>query len=386
MSGVRPPYRIRAFSRPGDGLQIRMLRCLGGARTPRTEPRYRAIIFKPERLGDFFLAVKTIRALVDFWGIEQTALVVSPECKALADEEFPRVAQIVIPLRAGVRGWNAAEALRVRRLLKDHSCEHLVSLRHHRQPLASAALRWIPARTRWASRGHPWLPKPTQIAERNLIDRSVAYPWPGAPGVPTEVQAHAALLQAITGVPTNGKDLLPEIRSDVGCIGPPILVVVPWGSGRLTNLDPGLIGNILLALTKRAQVTIRIVSEDRRQLERDALVRDLRQLLPDVDISGHFTPRLLDLRACLARATAVLTADTYPAHLAIALDKPVAVVATGMWPGVFGPWRHSARQRWFTHALPCWGCGSRCIHAKPLCVSEVEPQAVADFLARYFKA
>jgi ADP-heptose:LPS heptosyltransferase len=363
---------------------MRLLLSLGRPRSPGATPRFRAVIYKPERLGDFFLAGKAIRALVDYWGESQSALVVSDECLTMAEQEFPGLARVVVPLRLGAGGWHVGEALRLRRELAGYSCENLICLRHHRQPLASAALRWIPARTRWALVGHPWMPAATQAAERGLFEGSGRYPWPSRRGMPTEVQAHADLLRIATGTGIDAEDLLPTIPAGAAR-HPPNLVVVPWGSGEINTLPDGLIAEILSLLRARAQFVVRIVAEEKRRPQEEALLRELRARLPGLDVAHERTPALADLRSCLARASAVLTADTLPAHLATAADRPVAVVATGAWPGLFGPWSRTGRQRWFIREMPCWGCGWRCIHPRPLCLWDVEPEAVADFLSPFLR-
>ena len=87
------------------------------------------------------------------------------------------------------------------------------------------------------------------------------------------------------------------------------------------------------------------------------------------------------LESGLAQCAAVLSADTFTAHLATALDLPVAVLAAGGQPGVFGPWQNSDRQRWFTYEMDCSGCGWRCSQPSVLCVERIRPEAVGAFLS-----
>ena len=381
-----PVYAIRPNARPGDGLRIRLLRALGGARAPRTAPCFTALIYKAERLGDFFLAIETIRRLTAHWQGARIGLVTTAECAELAAAEFPDLPRIVVPLRLSGGGWNLAEAVAVRRTLAECSCEHLVSLSHHRQPLAAISLRWIPARYRWGTAGHPWMPSATTAAERGLFDRTVPYPWPPLIEVPDEVEAHAGVLRHVTGSEVESASLLPRIVPPEAPAASPTLTVVPWASSGIKSLPGEFVVAVLRHLADRTRFRVRIVADPRREAASQVLARELSGGMPGLDIASQPTPSLAALRGCLAGALAVLTADTFPAHLATALDRPTAVVATGAMPGVFGPWRHSERQRWFVREMTCWGCGWRCIHAQPLCLRQVEPRDVADFLLPYLSA
>lgn len=381
---ARAPFTIRPNARPGDAWRFRLLNRTAGLQSATAEAKFRAVIYKPERLGDFLLAVNAIQALIDHWGRDNTALIVSPECLALAEKWFPGLARFALPLRLGLDGWNLAQALRLRRRLAEYSCEHLVCLRHHRQPLSAAALRWIPAGHRWGVTGHPWMQPGIRAREDGLFNHETPYPWPGRPGIPVEVQAHADLVARITGAETDPRRLLPIVapgpkgRSDDGRA---VLAVVPWGSGTIKNVTADMLARVIGSLGDGLPLTVRILAEERRRLDQERLARKLRILLPGLDVVSARTADLEDLAAALAQATAVLTVDTYPAHLATAMDKPVAVLSTGALPGLFGPWSRSARQRWFCQPIDCWGCGWRCIHPAPHCLLDIPPDQVAGFLA-----
>lgn len=384
MTAALPAHAIRPNARMGDAWRLRLLRHLYPATLTTRQPNYRAVIYKPERLGDFFLAVPSIRALVSHWDPERVALIVSPECFALADEEFPGLAKFSLPLRLGLGGWNIAQALSIRRSLAQYSCDHLVCLRHHRQPLSSAALGWIPAQHRWGTDGHPWMLPAIRIAEGGLLDRSKQYPWPGPHGLPSELQAHADVIAHVTGTPVQASDLLPRLgaihasrRRDER----PILAIAPWASSKIKSLTPDLLGSIVKRLASRSDFNILIIADSKQHSAQEAMCSHLGAILPARDITPARTTTLAELRVAIGGASAVLTADSFPAHLATAMDKPVAVLATGALPGVFGPWSHSPKQRWFTHETGCWGCGWHCVHRQPNCLLDIQPDAVAEFLA-----
>lgn len=389
MIEARAPLTIRPNARPGDSWRFRLLDQLGRQQSAPTRPRFRAVIYKPERLGDFFLATNAIRALIDHWGRDNIALIVSPACLALSEDAFPAIAKFALPLRLGLDGWNLAQALNLRRQLADYSCEHLVCLRHHRQPLSAAALRWVPARFRWGVTGHPWMQPVVRNHERGLFDQWTPYPWPSRPGIPAEVQAHADIIARITGAEIDASSLLPAISPEVRLnldSERAVLAVAPWGSGTIKNLPANLLARVIEPLGKNLTLSVRIFAEKRRRLEQERLVQELHDLLPRYDIAAVRTADLKELADEFSQASAILTADTYPAHLAIAMDKPVAVLSTGALPGLFGPWSRSAQQRWFCQPMDCWGCGWRCIHSTPRCLLDIAPEQVAEFLAPHLAA
>jgi ADP-heptose:LPS heptosyltransferase len=234
--------------------------------------------------------------------------------------------------------------------------------------------------------GHPWVLPAIEASEDGLFDHPIPYPWPGQPDSPVEIRAHAVMVEHITGGLTGTSDLLPEVQvpvQDGDRCGPPTLVLVPWGSGGVKTLTCELIAGVVEQLPDRSRCGIRIVAEPRRRREQARLTRELSSALPGFDVAPAPGGDLRELYLTIGRATAVMTADTFPAHLAIAMDKPVAVLATGALHGVFGPWSRSPRQRWFCREMDCWGCGWRCPYPEPPCLLEVDKKEVAAFLAPY---
>ena len=389
MNEARVPFTIRPNARRGDSWRFQLLERLAKPEPVAARPKFRAVIYKPERLGDFLLAVNAVQALIDHWGRDDTALIVSPDCLALAEERFPGLAKFALPLRLGLDGWNVVQALRLRRRLNDYSCEHLVCLRHHRQPLSAAALRWIPAAHRWGTTGHPWMEPAIQAHGSSSFDHATPYPWPSRQGIPAEVQAHADLITRITGTETDAFRLLPAVTPEPKHApdkGRAVLAVVPWGSGATKSLTEDLLARILRSLGDDLLLSVRILAEERRRLDQERLAQKLRIELPGLDVASARTADIKDLAAALAQATAVLTVDTYPAHLATAMDKPLAVLSTGALPGLFGPWSRSDRQRWFCQPMECWGCGWRCVHSVSRCLLDIAPDQVAAFLAPHLAA
>jgi hypothetical protein len=377
-------WRITPKELPGDSFRRLVFRLLGGVvnTPPGSSPRYRAIIYEAQRSGDFLLAVKSIRILLDYFGEEHSTLAVSPEAMPLAMESFPKVAKATVPLSLAMGGWDLFGGLRLRRDLSAHSCDHLVCLRHHRSPLATSILGWIPANKRWAIIDHPWMSRGARAAEIGLFDQTAAFPFQGEEGVPLEVQANACLLSMVTGCLHQAEALLPsmdleKVHPEVP--GSALLVVAPWSSGRMSSLPEKLLTEVLRKIAERAVFSVCVVAAPFERDKTHALTGRLRNSLPGMDVTDRLTT-LGDLIAAISSATAVLACDSFIGHLATALDRPTAVLATGASPGLFGEWKRSEKQRWFTHEMACWGCGWRCVHSHPRCLHEIPPGNVADFL------
>ncbi|MEW6667951.1 MAG: glycosyltransferase family 9 protein [Thermodesulfobacteriota bacterium] len=377
-------WQITPKELPGDVFRRLLLRLPGGAIStpPGSSPRHRAIIYEAQRLGDFLLAVKSIRILLDYFGEEHSALAVSPEAMPLAIESFPKVAKFAVPLFLAIGGWDLFGGLRLRRGLSAHSCDHLVCLRHHRSPLATSILGWIPANERWAIVSHPWMSPGARAAEDRLFDHTAAFPFQGEEGVPLEVQASARLLSMVTGFPHQAEALLPSIDLDQvhpADSGSASLVVAPWGSSHMKSIPEKLLTGVLKKLSEHAFFSVDVVTAPFESDKTHVLTGRLRKSLPGMDVVDRLTP-LGDLTGVISSATAVLACDSFVGHLATALDRPTAVLATGASPGLFGGWSRSGKQRWFTREMACWGCGWRCAHSHPRCLHEIPPGDVADFL------
>lgn len=349
-----------------------------------SHPRYRAIIYDMQRLGDLLLAFKAIEKQLAHFGKKNCALAVSPEEMALASKLFPGVAIVTVPLVLSAGGWNLLEAVRLKRKLAAYSCENLICFRHHRSPLASAILRWIPANTRWGIVDHPWMSVAARNFEADLFSKKAPFYFPAQNGIPAVVAANATLVSMVTGEPCRATKLLPLFHHEDP--GPqkeiPTLAIAPWGSSNIKRIPEELISKILSGLKAKIDfegVILAAPDDGNRALE---LVDYLRAEKTGLKISHIATPDLASMTEQIYSADAVFTCDSFPAHLAVAYDRPTAVLVTGATPGLFGPWHRSKKQGWFTKEMACCGCGWRCIHSRPLCITEIEPQKVIEFLFR----
>jgi len=379
--------RIRPKAKPLDWARYKLFAsrptlCGGGvARKP-------LAIFKAERLGDFLLAQPAIQRLVESHGAANCTLIVSHACRAIADRFFPDVEKVEVVLKFSCGDWDWIEARRQAEAIGRFCFEKTVCLTHHRKPALWSAWTAMRADKKIGLVEHPWTAFGVRRVERRYFDVHAPYPCQVSPDGATclELEAHAAVLNACDGSLVNGSELRPRLqRGSRQPFAPvPVLGVVPGASSRLKSLPDELLGRICGHLADARDFDVWLIGEPAQSGALERLRACLARTLKPDSIRVQCKWNLEQLEAGLAQCAAVLSADTFTAHLATALDLPVAVLSTGAQPGVYGPWRNSDRQRWFTHEMDCLGCGWRCIHGNALCVKRIDPREVSAFLADAF--
>ncbi|MFA6560869.1 MAG: glycosyltransferase family 9 protein [Verrucomicrobiia bacterium] len=382
--------KIRSKARPLDWLRYDLFARLRPAERVSIEKHRPLAIFKAERLGDFLLAQPAIQRLVESHGAANSTLIVSRACRALADRFFPGVEKIEVALEFSWDDWNWVEARRQAEALGQFHFEKAVCLTHHRKPALWSAWASIRAEQKIGLVDHPWMSPGVRRVERRHFDLHAPYPRQVSPDGATclELEAHAAVLNICGPGLINASELRPRLKCDLprSATKKPVLGIVPGTSSRLKSLPDELIGLTCGQLAESNTFDVLLIGE---AAQCGALER-LRAHLAGISKMGSVRIccewDLKQLETGLAQCAAVLSADTFTAHLATALDLPVAVLATGAQPGVFGPWRNSDRQRWFVNEMACFGCGWRCVHQSALCVERIEPRAVSAFLADAFRS
>ncbi len=376
--------KIRPKARPLDWLRYRLFARSRPAARVKADAQKALAVFKAERLGDFLLAQPAIQRLVELHGAPNTTLIVSRACRKLADRFFPEVGKIEVALDFSWGGWNWIEARRQADALGRNCFETAVCLTHHRKPALWSAWTAIRAKRKIGIVQHPWTHPGVVSEEHRHFDQSQSYPRHVSPtgDVCLELEAHALVLNACGAGPVAACDLRPRLkRGDPRLTaGRPALGIAPRGSARLKSPPDELVGAVCRQLAASAEFDVWLIGE---RAQCDALGR-LRAHLAGIANIGEVRVcsqwDLGQLETGLARCTALVSADTFTAHLATAMDLPLAVLATGAQPGVFGPWRNSGRQRWFTHEMDCSGCGWRCTRPRALCVERIDAGMVAAFL------
>lgn len=367
-----PAIRRAPATRRGALLQ-RMASLVARPARSRQQKSYALCVFKPDRIGDFVLALGAVQLLVDEFGEENCVLVVSPIAKALVDIEFPRAAAVVVsPFEVPLRAQALLGALRKRLEMGAFRFDALACLRHQRVRFQNLILHWVDTDASFglANQSGYHLGDP----EYSFANED-PYPTAGEGGLPLELEAHRTVLQRVLGRQISAGDVLPRFRSVQRHPGDHLLVC-PFASSPLRDIPERLLIDTLMA-GRTAWQTPTLLScapEQRRRAE--CLLKTLR--------GAGLAARLLERKglhgflADVAAARAVLTADTSTAHIATALDVPTVVILGGGHYGQFGPWHRSDKQLWLSNRLPCFHCQWLCTKSEPFCITGVTSEAVVE--------
>lgn len=354
-------------------VHARLWRSMGPGRQRSGARKFSAIVVKLDRIGDFVLALSAIRLVTRHFGEKSCALVISNEVVDLARIEFPDATRIVLPAfvrhKRALHGWR-----RSRSVLSAVSCDHLICLRHHRWDYDELVLSWIRSQ-----RVHAVRDGKTAFWER---DRRTL-PASGAPALLDEASAESCreldLTREVLGQLLGSMPDSSAVRPRFEHAGPVrdggYGVLAPFGSGGLRDLPSAILDGIAADSAATGARKLRLVGSpgQRRRLE-DCAERLRTPGGPEVECIASLS--LVEFVALIATASWVVTAESGTAHIATALDKPTVVLIGGGHFGQFGPWRRSARQRWLTHALPCFHCAWICIHPEPFCITQISAEDV----------
>ena len=329
-------------------------------------PVRRCYLFKPDGIGDFFLATGFIRLMAREFGEESLLIAVLPVMEPVVRAQFPQAEVVVLPLRRRrvVLNLFAANCLRCflpwLRLLTTRA-EVSVSLRHMRDYLQNVLFHSVPSRRRYvASNGLLGNGKAVRrLTERAFVtifgDRVVDYPVQGT-GLPLELEAHRKLAEAVLGRDVTRDEVTPVLKA----VSSPVAtgsyaVCAPYSSGNDKDVPDARWITLFLSLAtvwrlSRIVLTGSVDQAERLESFRNALMTGLDPLGTDVEI--RIEPTLQGFIDLLAGAEAVFTVDTAAAHAATALDRPALILFSGLHLGMFAPWRRSSRQCWLLPARP----------------------------------
>ncbi|HEY1764239.1 MAG TPA: glycosyltransferase family 9 protein [Opitutaceae bacterium] len=337
------------------GLLVRVRR-IGFALFGRTRT-VDTIIYKADRLGDWFLAEPTVERIVDSARRRGGSVVVWAAEEGDAARAWRPPAFEVETFSLEPKGVSAKfrRALAVAGLLARYRARAFVSLRHSPEPVRDFVLDQVEASERhalsWLIYDGPPASVPHEIARHEAILRGLGIPSPGAP----------ALLPRIGG--WSG-----EASRDV--------VVTPYSSSACKDWEDGRWREIIeLLFRKGFRVEVWVGPGQRKRAQ---------DLLSGLALGGPGsgavvkTGTLGDLALAIGTARLVLTVDTVTAHLAASIDAPMVCLLGGGQYGDFGPWGSSPRQRWVTQVLSCYGCDWRCTRPTVECLLTIATSRVAS--------
>jgi len=319
----------------------------------------RCFLFKPDGIGDFFLASGVVRLMAREFGEENLIIAVLPIMESVVKGQFPRSKVVSLPIRKKRVILNVFAANLLRCFfswlsLLGKRVDVSISLRHMRDYLQSFLFctvrspRRILASNLLLGNGRP-VRRWTESALERLFSLEITRYPKGSDGVPSELEANRLLASVALRRDVNLLEIWPELKP-VG--GPPIegsySVCAPFSSDVWKNFPEQRWCELFHELKRRGQLVHLVLTGSSDQLPR---LSDFSRLLREssgepLSTSIEIASDLQGFIDLLAGANVVFTVDTAAAHAATALDCRTLVLFSGLHQGMFGPWNSSPRQQW----------------------------------------
>jgi len=354
---------IKVFAWWVCGSVTSLARCV--ATLLRRRRKVDVLIYKVDRLGDWFMAEPAITSIIAATHAKggNVAIWASRETSALRIWREPGCTVESFVFEPSGLYAKVRRAVAVVRLLALYQARTLICLRHSPEPVRDFVLDQADA---------------TDI--RALSWRI----FPGVPGpVPHEIARHFALLSEVGFAPATSSELLPKL---VQKVRPPStrVVIAPFSSARIKDWSDNAWRAVVAALADRDWKFEIWVGPD--QITRaEELARQLQSQGHALDVAIK-SGTLPELAGAVGSASLVLAVDTFAAHLAVASDVPTVCLIGGGQFGDFGPWQRSERQCWIAHRLPCFGCNWQCTRPRVECLQDINPAKVVSAIAAVFSA
>lgn len=317
----------------------------------------RCFLFKPDGIGDFFLASGVVRLLARELGEKNLTIAVLPVMESVVRGQFPEATCVPLPIfkKRVILNVFVANCLRCFRpwlSLTGTRADISISLRHMRDYLMNVLFYSVPAPRRVVvenmllGNGRPvrrWTERVFLFLFRPMV---LSYPA-SSEGVPRELEACRMLVSEALGRDVGISEVWPELRR-VGesPVKEPYWICAPFANGGGKDFPLERWAELLAALHAGENPGKLILTGSLDQAER---LRSFREsLAPEVVSKTEIVhpATLQDFIDLLAGARLVLTVDTAAAHAATALDCRTLVLFSGQHFGTYGPWVRSSRQRW----------------------------------------
>jgi hypothetical protein len=313
------------------------------------------VVYKVDRLGDWLLAGPSIERIVAdgrarggtvvLWTADESVLIrrwreSSSKVESFALEPVGAIAKMR-------RAW------KVMRLLATYRVRSFICLRHAPEQIRDFVLRYVDAKEiralSWVIKGQP----------------------PGK--VPHEILRHRAILAATDLAPFDPRELLPVLPGRTSARGG-VVVVAPFSSGIIKDWTDESWVKVAQGMASRGFRCELWVGP--AQLSRAGALADKITAAGSFPRASVRTGTLGELAAAIEGCAIVLSVDTFAAHLAVAMDVPLVSLIGGGQYGDFGPWQRSARQRWLTNPLPCFGCDWQCTRSRVECMEDISAESM----------
>ena len=323
-------------------------------------PVPRCFLFKPDGIGDFFLASGVVHLMAREFGEENLTIAVLPVMECVVRGQFPKATLILLPIRKKRVFLNVFAANCIRCFLpfwklRSSKADISVSLRYMRDYLMNVLFYSVPSQRRLVvsngllGNGRPvrrWVEK----AFVRLF-RPVVLPYPAAlPGVPSELEANRRLASAALLRDVQIQEVWPKLTPRGSpSLDSPYWVCAPFANGEGKDFPIERWVELFTLPKVQGNIPKLVLSGSASQKDRLKVFQSqLAEASPETGGASVviIPPGLQDFLDLLAGAGLVLTVDTAAAHAAPALDCRTLILFSGQHCGMFGPWVRSPRQRW----------------------------------------
>jgi hypothetical protein len=330
------------------------------------------IIYKPDAIGDFVLATQAIQQWIQTTN-EPWILICSRVNVELALKLFPDIE--VISFQGPKRLW------KIFRFCLGICCVRLICLKHSQTGMDHVIFKWLRPQESFGVIGSPIpIATPSSFMKFSF---TVSIPYPTVRKYyPLELEAHHQLLASVVAEPLpiwpnlSPLSMTPRV--------PPVLTIFPVTQSTLRNYPASKLAKAVSDFAKiypNCQFKISGASHEKASLSEFA------KLLPS-ELNAQLTLPLdlIGAISLIASSSLVLSMESAPAHLAVALDVPGVFILGGGHFNFFAPWGNPEKHIWLSHPLDCYSCNWNCIHPEAFCVANIPSMELTQNLESLFKS
>lgn len=331
------------------------------ARFRRHPKSYDLIIYKPDRIGDFVLAISSIRLLLSNFKGQSVLLVLSPSGKLLADEFFADAEVCVLNSGCELRQMRQFSVFmrELFQLLRLDS-KQVISLKHHKREVDMIYERAIQCDKLYSCLGDL-----SVTFFRSLCVNPQSYPDSAPEGYCRELVAHYQLLDGVLDSTIKMEEVLPSFEPSVASASSDI-VISPFGSDTKRDLRPD---QVLSHLPADGLAGIVLIGSP-AQIERlRVFAGNLSGMCANKVTVETFTTLRGYINA-VRDADYVISTETATAHLAVASGKPGVCFLGGGHYGYFAPWG-GGEFLWLSSPMECFNCNWHCKHDTIRCLNDL---------------
>jgi ADP-heptose:LPS heptosyltransferase len=321
---------------------------------------YDVIIYKPDRIGDFILALTSIRQLLEHFSDQKCLLVLSPAGRECAQIFFPDTEILCLETGCEIKSYRQFPAVlkEFMQMIRLKS-NILISLKHHKREV-DVLYEWaIPASKKFTCVGDLSVKRLS-----GLTKPSVAYPKESESGLCRELTAHNALLSQALGSLVSGSN----ITTDAGTSAPssPTVTVCPFASDARRDLSPHQIAKEIPEDARTIRLLLQPTDEDRGR----SFSEELSRLTPGTPVQVRICPGLREFFQAIRESDFVISSESAAAHAAVFYQRAGVGFLGGGHFGYFAPWG-TGPFTWKYKKMECYLCNWNCRYKEIRCLTEL---------------